>query len=493
MRRRLRPIRGQRRARFRLTWPTIVLPMVAVVVIARGETLRVPLGESEATVAVGAQPGRPQLERAGTVGEPGAAPIATIAAASVGPRLLSNAEFHLRLPGVLTGAAALGVAVILGERLFATRVGLLSAVLLLVLPAGRSLLGTQLGGEPLYLLAMLVALAAIRDVGEARASALVAGAASGLAIGVGGRDGLWLPALAFLWLRWNRGLNMRSFLAVALSTLAALAVVLVAAVSWLGSASSGAVGFSWSTLLTPTLDHVASDAPAFAWSLAPVLPLALLGLGHLPPQWSRSQSVWFVLAWLAIGAANLAATGSSIPVLVSAIYLAAMLSVWGVERARRPLVAMAVAATIAVSIAVSSAPSKAHQDLTLDRWAVREAGRFLWRTVPLERRIAASEAARGRISYYSRRPVAPLPEDGSFADADYVIVTEDEFRSALRDARAAGIDGGGEDGARLRMIAEFGPWVIARVARSSPNGGVATPPEGNLDRSGAISAHVPIT
>ncbi|MBU6283290.1 hypothetical protein KGQ64_13685, partial [bacterium] len=146
MRHRLEPIASERRARFRLTLPTILLPFLVVVLLGRGDRIRAPLDEREADLALASQPAR--WMAAGPLARSSAAwtPAAT-ALCSIAPLALPSTERNLRLPGVAAGAAATALAVVLGERLWATRVGLLAAGLLLLLPTGRSLLGARVGIE----------------------------------------------------------------------------------------------------------------------------------------------------------------------------------------------------------------------------------------------------------------------------------------------------------------------------------------------------------
>ncbi|HZR80235.1 MAG TPA: hypothetical protein VFD92_03980 [Candidatus Binatia bacterium] len=475
MKRRLRPVRSHRRVRFRFTWPTLVLPILGLVLLARGDGVRAPLAEREAALAIAAQPSRGHLAQMDVEERTGTWTPATVAAVSAAPRLLSSGEFHLRLPGLVSGAIALGVAVVLGERLFATRIGILAAALILALPPGRRLLGAELGGEPIYLAAMLTALAAIRDMSEARASAIVAGVASGIAIAIGGRDGLWLPVFAVLWLRMNHGLTARSFAIVVASALASVALVTVAAELWLGRWASPAASLP-AQLAAPQLARTRATDVEIFWSTLPLLPVAALGAASLPSGWTTNESLRFIVVWVLVAAASFALGGSPLPAYVAVLYAAAMLAVWGMERSRRTTSIAAVALCAALAAATLRLPRAASEERALDGWAVRETGRFVWRTVPLERRVAASPAVQKRLAYYGRRPVDSLDDAGGLAGADYVIVTREIMRESQRGTREA--TSGSRPGRppRLRMIAEFGPWIIARVVRGAPAAASATPP-----------------
>ena len=105
MRHRLQPIVSERRSRFRLTLPTILLPFFVLVLLGRGERIRSPLDEREADLALAAQPAN--WSASATRARPASSwtPTAT-ALASIAPLTLGSAERHLRLPGVFAGAAA---------------------------------------------------------------------------------------------------------------------------------------------------------------------------------------------------------------------------------------------------------------------------------------------------------------------------------------------------------------------------------------------------
>ncbi len=495
MKRRLRPLRTQRRVRFRLTLPTLLLPVLALVLLGRSDVLRRPFGEREAAFAMAAQPQRlPSLgapERLPAGGPSGA----TLAAVGAAARLLSSSELHLRLPGLLAGIAALGAAIVLGERLFATRIGLLAALLLLGLPASSSWLGTDLSCEPFYLLAMLVALAAIRDTGDSKASAVWAGIGGGAAIAVGGADGAWLPAMALVWLWSNHGLTRRSLATVVSSTALTALAVTAASHAWLVRAAGRAPAIGWHTL-APQLAGVAMPGELPLLELLPLLPFGLLGVGSLPAGWAKDPSLRFLLLWLASASVSLLCTASPLPAFVALVFLLAMLAVWGIANAQpRKTIAAGVAAIALAALAwqLGRAPGA---DEEADRWAVREAGRFVWRTVPAERRVAAATRIRQRIAYYSRRAVEPLaavdrPVD--LAGMDYVVLDRDELRILRGSLRAAGRGGGAPDGSSRnatprersvrdgtahgpsaadglpreapppQLVAEFGPWAIGRL------------------------------
>lgn len=455
MRYRLRPVRPRHRSRLRLTLATLLLPLLAIVVLSRQDASRAPLAEREAALAIDLrQPRAGEPEQVRDAAGKWTAPA--MAAVSRMPRLAGNRELQLRLAGMCAGALALGVAVRLGTRLFAPRVGLLSAVLLLALPAGRRLLGTELSVEPFFLLAMLSALLAIRSMVEARITAVFAGIASGLALALGGLDGAWLPVMALAWLRFHQGLNARSASVVVGTTVASAAAALL--VGW-------AVATRGATLL-PDAGSFAFLDPALlrpvvaARELLPLAPLLVIGLAIVRREWWRSEPFRFLFLWLVLAAASFAATGAAAAAYVALVFLVSAVVLLGLEHAapRWSLPACGVAAGIAVAIwRVSPVPSEAQ---ALERWAIREAGRFVGRVIAPDRRIAANERAAKRFTYYGNREVEALAGDAPLASLDYVIVPRDDFR-VLREQRA---NAGGPHAPRLRRVAEFGSWVVARVA-----------------------------
>ena len=129
------------------------MPMLGLLVLIQAASLRSPLSEAEAPLAIAVRyPTRGLVDDVPPQQSAGA-----IAVASVGLQVLGTSEFRLRTLGVVVGCAALGLVVWLGERLFSTRAGVVAAVVLMATEAGRSLLGTELGVEPFYLLVMLMA------------------------------------------------------------------------------------------------------------------------------------------------------------------------------------------------------------------------------------------------------------------------------------------------------------------------------------------------
>ena len=470
MRHRLEPIASERRARFRLTLPTILLPFLVVVLLGRGDRIRAPLDEREADLALASQPAR--WMAAGPAARSGAPwTPATTALCSIAPLAMPSTERNLRLPGVAAGALAIALAVVLGERLYATRVGLLAAGLLLLLPTGPALLGARLGVEPWFLCAMLASLAAIRDLDESRRSARVAGIAAGIAIALAGRDALWLPALALAWLWIRRAADLRSAAAVLVPCLAAtLALSLASAVAIGPAASLEALPAS---LWARHLGALPEPAGRLLLGLAPLAPLAAMGVASMPEGWRADGSLRFLLAWLLLAAVDLRLGGSGVPAWVAATYLVATLATWGIARVRWPTAIAGAVAAAALAATLLPRPWPSSFRTPVETWAAREAARFVRRTLPPETTVAvADEGVGSRLAYYGRREVLP-PEQST--SAGVLVLGQDEFRSRTSSAGPEVRDSASAP--RPHLVAQFGPWVVARVKgqASGSGGGLSGP------------------
>ncbi len=467
MRHRLQPIVSERRRRFRLTLPTILLPFFVLVLLGRGERIRSPLDEREADLALAAQPAN--WSASATRARPASSwtPTAT-ALASIAPLTLGSAERHLRLPGVFAGAAAAALAVVLGERLYATRVGLFASLLLILLPAAPVLLGDRYGVEPWYLVSMLAGLVAIRDFDESRRAALVAGVACGVAIALVGRDAAWLPALALAWLWLRRSLDARSALGV-LVPCAATAAGLSLATELALDPSGGLDGLParlWARHLLAR-----PDAPeGLLRCLVPLGPLVILGLARLPSNWRSDDSFRFLLAWLLLALVDLHRGGSAITPWVGLLFLAATLAAWGIARARWPSALAATALAAALAAMLLPSPWMSRFRTPLDEWAARETARFVRRTIPPETPVGTEAPGIGRrLAYYAKRMILP-PEE--IDRAEIAILGQERFRALA--ARVASRDEPAATDPHPRMIAQFGPWVVARTrgSRAGAKGGL---------------------
>jgi len=456
---RLRPARRRRRTTLRLSIPMIALPMLGLLVLIQAASLRSPLSEAEAPLAIAAR----YPTRGLTVDGPPQASAAATAVVGLGRRAIGTTEFRLRALGVVAGCAALGLLVWLGERLFSTRAGVMAAVLLIATQAGRSLLGTEFGVEPFYLVAMLMALGAIRNLSAEKRSLVRAGIAGGIAIALVGPSALWIPLLAIVWLRKLNGLTWRS-LGIAVGTTAGATVVVAfvsALVSGVAPLPSASELPSWRASVDGFAQHLGE--------LVPFLPLILLGLWNRPKQWRSQGSPRFLLVWTLLATGTMLVFGAFAPVWVALAMVLALATSWAVARAPRPHLTTAVAACVALGFAFGSF-GPVTSEFDVDRWAVRETGKFLRRNLDANTTIAAPATARGRLAYYAKRSIAPLDGDSAGLDGlDYVVLDRRVLDGGLA---PAGVRPPGEltvYGRRVQVIAEFGSWILARVEPTSAN------------------------
>jgi hypothetical protein len=140
-------------------------------------------------------------------------------------------------------------------------------------------------------------------------------------------------------------------------------------------------------------------------------------------------------------------------------------STWALDRAPRAHSAAALAVCVVLGLALGSF-GVGHAEFDVDRWAVRETGKFLRRNLDAGSTVAAPEAARSRLTYYATRPIAPLDSHATELDGlDYVVLDRRTMEGAPASAEV-------DDwpprelsfhGRRLHVIAEFGSWILARV------------------------------
>ena len=476
--RRLRPV-PQRTARR----PALVLAAVAVLIAALpvlGHGLGgAPLAEDETSLAIAVQ----RIEGRSSAGEEddasavaddarssGAADPALAELVAIAPRLIGSSELSLRSTGVLAGALALALLVDLGERLFATRVGVLAAALLIALPTGRRLLGRELGVEPYVLLASVVALLGIRRTGEKRAAALVAGLAGGFTIVLSGPTGFWVVLMALLWLRGGQGLTPRSAASVvgcALGVVLAIAGGLAIA---RGSLAGLGTQFAAHLVAIGTTGRPrVADLARGGEDLLPILPALVLGWRLLPSRWRESSGVRFATWWLGLAAIARLLGGPTSPAYAALVLLVAAVAEWGLEHARRPAVIGVLAAGGVIVLVLTAVRAPARAAESLDRWAAREAGRFVGRVIPDQRRIAAQTDVGGRIEFYANRPIERLASGASVgSEIDYVVLDRSRLRAAKpvpnRSDRRPIDRGTTASHLDLRSIAEFGGWTVARCA-----------------------------
>lgn len=442
--RRLRPVREPSTVRYERGVVAFGAVVLGIVILCHrlGE---LPLAEAEAPLAIAIR------EHASGAPSPVPALVspvtATVALAGVAPRIWGEDELDLRLTGALSGALALALFAHLGGRLFDARAGALAAILLVALPAGRLLLGRELGAEPFVALTSLTALLAIWQLEHRRAAAVLAGVAGGVTIALGGASGLWLPVLAIGWLRLHRGLTWGSLGAVTGYAAATLAVAALAVALFAGRTS-------FAPLVDAARVPTSFRPIAAACDLLPLLPLVLLGLRLMPPGWTSSKPIRFVGLWLVLALLACLAGGAIAPVYAGVVLLVAAVVEQALEIASRRAAAVAVVLALGGAIVLTLARARAEAGEVLDRWAVRESGRFVGRLIPADERIAAGDRVRARLAYYGNRQVERLGEAlTAGADIDYVVLERTLVQHHDPNAPLP----------PLRSIAEFGGWAVARV------------------------------
>ncbi len=449
----LRPARPRRRNFLRVSIPVFALPMLGLLVLIQAASLRSPLSESEAPLAIAVRYPTRGLEAT----TPSSTSAAATAVASVGTKIIGTSEFRLRALGVIVGCAALGLLVWLGERLFSSRAGVLAAVILMATEAGRSLLGTEFGIEPFYLLAMLMALGAIRNLSFDKRSLVRAGVAAGTAIAFVGPSATWIPVMAIAWLKRLHGLTWRSF-SIAVGTTAATAVVVTLA-------SALALGLAPLPIAVsfPSPEESLGRFAKEAVQLVPILPLVALGIWHVPKAWRSQGSPNFLWIWLVLASLSTLAFGAFAPLWIAVVMILGVASSWAVSRAPRTPLATGVAACVALGIWFGSFESATGR-FDIDRWAVRETGKFLRRNLASDTVVGAPDSARGRLSYYATRTIAPASPDASgLGGLDYVVLDRRDLAGTATATDEPGPREVALAGHRLQIIAEFGTWMLARV------------------------------
>lgn len=458
MPRALKPIRSRNRARLPVTLATYLLPIAGLFVILNLAPVRSPFVETEAPLALAARyAGHPLLTEA----TPPPITTTSVALASLAPRLVGTTEFEQRVLGLLAGILALALTVRLGQRLFSTRVGVIAAVLLFAGTAGRSILGTELSVQPFYLVAVLVAVAAIRNLAVSRISGIYAGIAIGVAVALVGPRAFWITGLAGIWLWRLRGLNLRSVATV-------LAVIGFSATGT-AAVSAGILmllrpGPIPPLLLTPFTTRTLIDVPLLVNGLLfalPALPIIALGILNRPRRWLWRGSPRFLGIWLLCSAAEFLFSGYWQSLYVALCFATALPCLWAIENAQRRQALFALSATAAVVVALVLFAPNYEAQRSQERWAARETGRFVRRNVDSAERVVAADPLRSRISYYARRPTLRWHSDTTGAKA-YVVLprtTITPVASNMALPREIRIEGD-----RTRILAEIGPYVIGRIS-----------------------------
>ncbi len=460
----LEPTHVGRPPPLRLTLSSALVPLVGTAMVLALAPVRSPLNEREAAIALG-----PAVEHASPV------------AAAYGAALVAAGrqdEFSLRIVGILAGALALAALIRLGNRLFSNRAGVFAALVLPATAAGRSILGGDLGVAPLEALATLAALAAIRSFGTTKRSRWHAAVATGVTAALAGPSGLWLVAMAGAWLWKLRGFNARSFLPlVAWSVglwlgLEVLAVLIVA--------PGTPLELAWLMHTTPS-GLLPDQIVATALVLVVLLPALALGVRVRPPDWLSRGSPRFLGAWLALAVPVTLLGGSIVPLVLALCLVAGVILSWSLMRARRSSLRPITVVTALGIVLLNLAPRlDLGRRADLDRWAVREAARFVRRNLLSTSELRVAPGARDRVHWYARRPLPALGATGSpVAVADKTIYAVLPRRSLTQDPEALRrplprtVEVGAEP---QRVLAEFGPWAVLRSGPEPPPRRQATPP-----------------
>ena len=452
----LEPTHVGRPPPLRLTLSSALAPLLGTAMVLALAPVRSPLLEREAAIVLG-----PTVEHASPV------------AAAFGAALLAAGrqdEFSLRIFGILAGTLVLAALIRLGNRLFSNRAGVFAALVLPATAAGRSILGGDLGVAPLEALATLAALAAIRSFGTTKRSRWHAVVAIGVTTALTGPSGLWLVAMAGAWLWKLRGFNARSFLPLAAWSvglwlgLEVLAVLIVAPGAPLELAS----------LMRSTPSGILPDQlVATALALGVLLPALALGVYVRPTDWLSRGSPRFLGAWLGLAALATLLGGSIVPLVLALSLVVGVILSWALMRARRSSLRPILVVTALGIVLLNLAPRlDLGRRADLDRWAVREAARFVRRNLPATSELRVAAGAGDRVHWYSRRPVVPfaatarqaaVPDKPSYALVPRRSLTQDP--EALRRPLPRTIEVGNQT---HRVLAEFGPWAVLRSGTKTP-------------------------
>lgn len=452
------PIRPRKRVRLPVTLATILVPLVGLFVVLNVAPVRSPLTEAEAPLALAAHyPNRMLLDEAAL--QPATA--TSVALASIAPRLLGTSEFELRILGLFAGIAALALMIRLGEQLFSTRVGIVAALLIFATPTGRSLLGTQLSIDPFYLIATFAALGATRSLAVSRSSGVWAGIAIGIAIALAGPRALWLVGVVGLWLWRLRGLNLRSTLTVSIVVASSAFATALFSAALLVVLRTGPLP---PLLLWPFHDGAVWDPARFLVGLlflAPVLPLAMLGVRYRPARWRLRGSPRFLGIWLIFAFLEFVFSGHWTSLYVALSFGVAVPTVWAIENAPRRAAVLALAGSAVLAMGLIAMAPESSELHSRERWAARETGRFVRRTVPVGSTLLASDQLRGRIAYYAQRATRATHDGLEGTTVYWEIVPRDTLTANGTDlALPRNLE---IEGQEHRILAEIGPYVLSRV------------------------------
>ncbi len=457
------PAKRRRGPRLPLTLATFLVPLLGLFILLNIAPVRSPLGENEASLALAAR----------HLGEPGLTQnimeshltATSVALTALGRTILGSSEFELRILGLLAGIAAMSVLLRLGERLYSTRVGILTVILLFATASGRDLLGAQLSIAPFYLLTSCLALRGIRVLAISRLAGVYTGAAIGASFSLVGFPALWLLLFTAIWLRRLRGLTLGNSLQLMSVTVIAASAVSMTSIGILvahGSPASEAFAAGIGGMAIP------SAPENFALGLLvflPLLPVVGLGISVRPAGWRWQGSPRFVGIWLVCSLLELLVTGQWSSLFVALCMSMAIPCIWAIENASRRNAALTLATSISILLVVFSLAPGQIERRSHESWAARETGRFARRMVPLDVPIRTAASLQNRIAYYGRRQTL-LPEASDWRQTPYILLertslTEmDEDVPLPRELLLEGVP--------TRIVAEIGPYVLGKQSGNHP-------------------------
>ena len=440
--------------------PVSLALMLATAVVLLGADLdEKALLEREAALALAAE-GRTW---SGPVAEPPltsglGAPV--VAAARASMAILGGEEAGVRASGAVAGALAVGAVYSLGTHLFVPSVGAVTGLLLLLFGSTRRFIGDVAGFEPWAVLFALIGLDAAWRMRDRRQAAVLAGLAAGAEVAIAGLPGLWLLVFVLVWLWVGKGLTPHSVATVTTSAGVAFVAILLPALSLSAEPIAQA--------LANLLPQWWPNSPGSFLDLAPLFYPTVLGLVGLPRRVWRTSPMRFVQVWVGLALSSALLGGPAGPAVVGAVLPVVAIAVWGLQKASRRLAVGTVLLVLVSSMAVTSFRRTTVDGENVDRWAAREAARFVRNVLPGAPDIVATDhRIRARVALYAGRDISSWSSHGGLQpDVRFVVVERDAVRTRV-DTSAS------DDWALqarlppLAPLAEFGRWSIARTAPST--------------------------
>lgn len=458
------PAKRRRGPRLPLTLATFLVPLLGLFILLNISPVRSPLGENEASLALAAR----------HLGEPGLAhniveshlTATSVALTALGRTILGSSEFQLRILGLLAGIAAMSVLLRLGERLYSTRVGILTVILLFATASGRDLLGAQLSIAPFYLLTSCLALRSIRVLAISRMAGVYTGAAIGASFSLVGFSALWLLLFTAIWLRRLRGLTLGNSLQLMSVTIIAASAVSLTSIGIL-MAHGSPMSEAFAAGIGGMTSH--STPENFAQSLfvfLPLLPVVGLGISVRPAGWRWQGSPRFMGIWLFCSLLELLFTGQWASFFVALCTSIAVPCIWAIENSSRRNAALTLATSISILMIVFSLSPGQIERRSHESWAARETSRFARRMVPLDVPIRTATGLQNRIAYYGRRQTLP-PEASDWRQTPYILVERASLTGMNQDVplpRELLFEG-----VPTRIVAEIGPYVLGKQSGNAPD------------------------